>query len=138
MTDQPYTDTDLRAEATRQHADLTRDPDYMGVGEQMEGQEVTPGGEINWDDYRDETFEAAQRSIHDLLTGAADVSQWAIDLGADGLEPTEHTIQLGVDPEDGDRPRIRMHFAFSPDMDDDARTQFVMALSRAIARDIAA
>ena len=40
MTDRPYTDDDLRAEAARQHAALTEDPDFMGVGEQMQDQEI--------------------------------------------------------------------------------------------------
>ncbi|MDX2628616.1 hypothetical protein QBA57_28750 [Streptomyces scabiei] len=40
MTDLPYTDDDLRAEAARQHVALTEDPDFMGVGEQMQGSEI--------------------------------------------------------------------------------------------------
>ncbi|MFJ9871179.1 hypothetical protein [Streptomyces sp. NPDC101165] len=30
----------MRPEAARQHADLTKDPDFMGVGEQLGGQYV--------------------------------------------------------------------------------------------------
>ncbi|MGV2914464.1 hypothetical protein [Streptomyces alfalfae] len=33
MTETPYTDDDLRTEAARQHASLTDDPDFVGVGE---------------------------------------------------------------------------------------------------------
>ncbi|MGW1300390.1 hypothetical protein ACWD5R_11340 [Streptomyces sp. NPDC002514] len=128
MTDRPYTDDDLRAEAARQHAALTEDPDFMGVGEQMDDQ--------TWRSLSEDAYDAAQRSIHDLINGAADVSEWAVNLGADGLEPTGHTLQLGVDPGDGDRPRIRLHFAFAPEMDDDARDRFVMELSKAIARNL--
>lgn len=138
MTERPYTDDDLRAEAARQHHTLTGDPDFMGVGEQMQDQEVTPGGGVAWDDFSDKTFDAAQSSIHDLITGAADVSEWAVNLGADGLEPDAHTIQLGVqEGEDGeDKPQIRMHFAFAPDLPDADRDRFVMELSKVVARNL--
>ncbi|MGW6225415.1 hypothetical protein ACWF8U_36780 [Streptomyces olivaceus] len=135
MTDHPYTDHDLRAEAARQHATLTGDPDFTVVGEQMQGQEVTPDGGVNWDDWSDETFEAAQREIHDLIKGAADVSEWAVNLGADGLEPDEHTLQLGAkgpDPEDPEQPFVRLHFAFSPQATDEERDRFVMELSKVV------
>lgn len=149
MADQPYTEDDLRAEAARQHAALTDDPDYMGVGEQMDGTpipstvtdlEPETGEPLEmsraWSHLGDHDFDEAQRKIHDLINGAADVSAWAINLGADGLEPEDHTIQLGVDPGNGDRPRVRLHFAFAPDMDDDARDRFVLRLSNAIAANL--
>lgn len=132
MTDRPYTDDDLRAEAARQHATLTEDPDFMGVGEQMQDQEVTPGGGVAWDDFRDETFDAAQRSIHDLINGAADVSQWAINLGADGLEPDEHQFTLSA----REQPIIRVHFGFAPKLSDEARAAFVEGLGAAAAREM--
>ena len=149
MSDRPYTDDDLRAEAARQHATLTEDPDFMGVGEMMEDSvvESTDDGTSarkTWhellvpptpnDEY--EAYGAAQRKIHDLINGAADVSEWAVNLGADGLEPTEHVVQLGEDPGDGDRPRVRMHFAFHPDMPDADRDHFVMALSKVVLRNL--
>ena len=71
-----------------------------------------------------------------LSFGAADVSEWAVNLGADGLQPDAHTLQLGEDPGDGDRPRVRMHFAFHPDMPDADRDHFVMALSKVVLRNL--
>ncbi|MFI0268607.1 hypothetical protein [Streptomyces luteogriseus] len=148
MSDRPYTDDDLRAEAARQHAALTEDPDFMGVGEQMEDAPVdhTDDGEtsLTWGELlvpqgagaSYEAFDEARRKIHALINGAADVSQWAVNLGADGLEPTEHVVQLGVDPGDGDRPRVRMHFAFHPDMPDADRDYFVMGLSKVVLRNL--
>jgi hypothetical protein len=128
MNDRPYTDTDLRAEAARQHATLIEDPDFMGVGEQMQDQEVTPDGGVAWDDFRDETFEAAQRSIHDLINGAANVSEWAVNLGADNLQPsTEHEITLNAG-----RPIARIQFAFEPDMPEEMRTLLVEGIGDAI------
>ncbi|MFJ8049856.1 hypothetical protein [Streptomyces luteogriseus] len=146
MSDLPYTDEDLRTEAARQHATLTEDPDFVGVGEQMQDTEIPsllPPAEADgaegphWDELLDEDqFDEAQRKIHDLINRAADVSQWAINLGADGLQPDEHTLQLGEDPGDGDRPRVRMHFAFHPDMPAADRDHFVVVLAKAVLRNL--
>jgi hypothetical protein len=149
MTDLPYTDDDLRAEAARQHAISVEDPDFMGIGERMQGRFIhyeavdqehgdlmPPPGTPRWDELTEEEFEAAQHAIDDLIAKAADLSEWAVNLGADGLEPTGHTVQLGVDPGDGDRPRVRLHFAFHPDMPDADRDHFVMGLSKVVLRNL--
>ncbi|MDF2708153.1 MAG: hypothetical protein K0R62_3805 [Nonomuraea muscovyensis] len=130
MTERPYTDDDLRAEAARQHAALTFDPGHIGVGAEMEEQEVTPGGEVTWGDFRDETFSAARRSVHDLITGAANVSKWAVALGADGLEPYDGQLTLDGD----DKPFARIHFAFDPDMPEEMRMALVQGVGTEIAR----
>ncbi len=135
----PYTDSDLRSEAARQYNTLTSDPDFMGVGEQMQGSEVesllppeeADGAEgAHWEDILEkEAFGEAQERIHDLINGAADVSKWAIDMGADGLEPSPDALNL-----DGDNgPMIRMHFAFHPDMDYRARARFMFGLAHVVA-----
>jgi hypothetical protein len=140
--DLPYTDADLRTEAARQLANLSEDPDFMGVGEAMETNIVPSteepdviGGGRSWDSVLRENaddferFETAQRKIHDLITGAAEISEWAINLGADDLEPSSNV--LGV--EAGETPLVRIHFAFHTDMPEDARRQFVMRLGAAMA-----
>ena len=101
-TDQPYTDEDLRAEAARQHAELAEDPDFMGIGERMQdayvGSTLTDDEGQTWENLlpseRDggEAYNTAQRKIHDLIKGAADVSDWAVELGAEGLVPTRHHL----------------------------------------------
>ncbi|RPK56154.1 hypothetical protein EES43_24240 [Streptomyces sp. ADI96-02] len=131
MTEKPYTNEDLRAEATRQHAALTKDPDFMGVGEQMEGRDVVPDGGVAWNDFSDETHEAAQRSIHGLISGAADVSKWAVNLGADGLEPVG--LILNINDSVGEH-RVRLHFAFAPDMDKATRNKVIDLVADAIRR----
>lgn len=139
MTDQPYTDEDLRTEAARQHATLTEDPDFMGVGEQMQDQEIesllppeeADGAEgPHWDEVLDEDqFDEAQRKIHSLISHAADVSEWAVDLGADGLEPSDdHVITLGAD----EKPIARIHFAFEPGMPEEMRTALVQGIGQVI------
>lgn len=129
MSDQPYTTADLIAEAARQHAGLIEDPDFVGVGEAMQDSEVCPGGGVTWGEFSTETSDVAQNQIHDLITGAADVSAWAVQLGADGLQPEDHTLSVDAD----DRPLVRLHCAFAPDLDDAARTSFVAGLARVLA-----
>ncbi|MGW3428927.1 hypothetical protein ACWDHW_13365 [Streptomyces melanosporofaciens] len=138
-TELPYTEDDLRAEAAAQHAVLTEDPDFMGVGEQMdddivESTESTDGGRtwsqlLPFETDEGEAYNTAQRKIHDLIRSAADVSEWAVNLGADGLEPSPNTLTLDGD----DTPLVRLHLAFHPDMDEDARAGFTTALGRAVA-----
>ena len=149
MSDRPYTDDDLRAEAARQHATLTDDPDYMGVGEQMDGTPI-PSTVVDlepetgeplemsraWSHLGEHDFDEAQRKIHDLINGAADVSEWAINLSVDGLEPDGHTLQLGAKEagdDDSEMPFVRLHFAFHPTATPDERDRFVMNLTKAIA-----
>jgi hypothetical protein len=128
MTDRPYTDDDLRTEAARQHYLATTDPDFMGIGEQMQDHEIVPDGGVTWGDLSEDNFDAAQHAIDDLLGKAADVSDWAINLGADGLEPEDHSITING----GDKPIARVHFAFEPGMPDEMREALVQGIGQAI------
>ncbi|MFD9564416.1 hypothetical protein [Streptomyces sp. NPDC059994] len=141
MPDRPYTDEDLRAEAAHQHAISAWDPDFVGVGEQMDGRYVRyevvdpergdlmpPPGTPRWDELSEEQFDDARGKIHDLINGAADVSTWAIDLGADGLEPEEHSITVNADA----KPIARIHFAFEPGMPDEMRAALVEGIGEEI------
>lgn len=143
MTDRPYTDDDLRAEAARQLANLSDHLNADRVGQEMCGAEIesqTPKPDEDGDDapvakgwewdevLDDEQFGKAERAVHGLINGAADVSKWAINLGADGLEPsTEHAISV-----DAGRPIARIHFAFEPDMPDEMRTGLVEGIGDSI------
>jgi len=144
VTDRPYTDDDLRTEAARQHYVATIDPDFMGIGEQMDGRFISssvddpdpeqgtePVTGRTWDSLNPEEFGKAQRAIDELLGKAADVSTWAIDLGADDLEPSdEHVITI----QGNGRPIARIHFAYEPGMPDDMRTSLVEGIGAAIAQ----
>ncbi|MFB6955514.1 hypothetical protein ACFCYB_00400 [Streptomyces sp. NPDC056309] len=137
--DLPYTDDDLRAEAAAQYATLAEDPEFMCVGEQMDDDIVasTDGqdGGKTWSELLPfeadggEAYNTAQRKIHGLINGAADVSEWAVNLGADGLEPEDHTLTVDGD----DKPLVRLHCAFSPGLDDQARIAFMSRLARVMA-----
>lgn len=130
MTDRPYTDDDLVAEAARQHKTATDDLDFPGISEQMEGHKIPSRGEFQWDQLSDTNFDAAQRSIGDLLTSAADTSRWAIDLGADQLQPGAHAIDLGW----SDGPLMgRIHIAWAVDVPDVMRERVVASIRSVIA-----
>lgn len=140
MTDRPYTDADLRAEAASQHAALTDEPDFMGVGEGMEDAYV--GSTLDGDDGKTwaellpynhddgNAYNAAQREIHRLISHAADVSEWAVNLGADGLEPLPEQLSAQT----GNGPWFRLHFAVRPDMPDDMRRALVEGVGMEIAK----
>lgn len=145
MTERPYTTDDLHAEAARQHKAATEDPDFSGISEQMEGSFIDstvidpdpqtgtePVTGKTWDQLDDDDFDKAQRAIDDLLSKAVDVSAWAVDLGADGLEPEDHQFTLNVGP----TPIIRGHFGFAPGLGEDARIAFVQSLGEAAAREM--
>lgn len=141
-TEPPYTNADLRAAAMDQHAAALSDPDFVGIGEQLEGRYVRyevvdqdhggmmpPPGTPRWDELSEDDFDAAQRAIDDLLGKAAPISEWAISLGADGLEPTGHVVGMQA----GDKHIVRIHFAFDPDLPDDVRDDLVVGIRQAIA-----
>ncbi|MDV5145895.1 hypothetical protein R1T08_17185 [Streptomyces sp. SBC-4] len=137
MTNRPYTDEDLRAEAARQHATLTEDPDYVGVGEQMLDARVASTCSddeedgITWDEALNcGEFDEPQRAIHSLIASAADVSEWAVELGTDGLVPYDGQLTLDGD----DKPFARIHFAFAPDMPKEMRLALVEGVGVEIAR----
>lgn len=142
MTDRPYTDEDLRTEAAKQHQTLTEDPDFMCIGERMEDSTVasTKDGtaSLTWaallvpegDTY--EAFDEPQRAIHKLINRAADTSRWAVDLGADGLEPSDEHVDIA----EGIRIGVRVHFAFHPDLPGEIRRQVIDAIREDIAVDL--
>ncbi|MGX1221962.1 hypothetical protein [Streptomyces ambofaciens] len=136
MPEQPYTDNDLRAEAARQHDQIFDEAlEFVGVGESM--QDAYVGSTLNGDEgstwgelVEGEAFGEAQEKIHALIRGAADVSEWAVNLGADGLEPLPE--QLSAQTDNG--PWFRLHFAVRPDMPDDMRRALVEGVGAEIAK----
>ncbi|MER6235919.1 hypothetical protein ABT185_07565 [Streptomyces clavifer] len=136
MPDQPYTPADLAAEAARQHAELAKNTDGRQVLVRMLDATVAStlieDGDtgLTWDEALNcPQFEEPQQAIHDLIVGAADVSAWAVQLGADGLEPEDHTLTV-----DGDgRPLVRLHCAFHPDLGDISRVAFMNGLAQVLA-----
>ncbi len=115
MTDRPYTDDDLRTEAARLHARAARDTD----GKIRQAVQRRWGSQLDVDQ-----LDEAGDALVDVLDRAADTSRWAVDLGADGLTPAEHSIT--VDPE---QPRVRVLFAFAPEMSEAQQDAFVHVIA---------
>ncbi|MCM8552646.1 hypothetical protein [Streptomyces sp. STCH 565 A] len=133
MTERPYTDTDLRAEAARQHClfikhfnsrlILGRMLDNPIESTRTDDDTLTWREALSCDQYDGPTGEVA-----DLIRGAVDVSEWAVNLGADNLQPsTEHEITLNAG-----RTIARIHFAFEPGMPEEMRTDLVEGIGDAI------
>ncbi|MFF8447903.1 hypothetical protein ACF06Q_09400 [Streptomyces leeuwenhoekii] len=126
----PYTAHDLRAEAARQLSahgpGISREQVYAA----MLDARIESADSSTWSEALDTPeLDSPANTIHDLINGSADVSEWAVGLGADGLEPSPHVLNL-----DGDgHPLVRIHMAFHPDMDERDRQRFGFALARVMA-----
>jgi hypothetical protein len=135
VTDLPYTDDDLRVEAAICLLALSTAPAVPDIlrwltGAYVESLRNADRSGQTWDDILDSAGLAdVARKVHDLAIAAADVSRWAVQLGADGLEPDERQFEVKA----GDKVIARVHFAFDPDMADDMRTALVTGLSDALA-----
>lgn len=110
--------------------EVQEDTDPWNFDKEIKGTEVEQRAKTTT------TWEPVTDTSASTPASSVDLSEWATNLAADGLEPTGHTVQLGVDPGDGDRPRVRLHFAFHPDMPDEDRDHFVMSLSKVVLRNL--
>lgn len=119
MPERPYTDDDLRAVAASLHVRAVCDADIP----------LRSAVEHKWGDQLDgEAFDEACEQVVQTLERAADLSAWAVNLGADGLEPAVQTLTV-----DGDgKPLVRVHLAFAPHLDVQARNAFVTGLAHRI------
>ncbi|MFD6294550.1 hypothetical protein ACFWFU_07065 [Streptomyces sp. NPDC060235] len=60
---------------------------------------------------------------------SVDLSEWANNLATDGLEPSANVLNIDGD----DKPIVRLHMAFDPDMPERARQGFGLALAQVMA-----
>ena len=125
MTDRPYTDDQLTAHAVwllKTHGDSLESLTITETASDH-GIDTSQWGGDEWDAY----VEAVEKVIH----AAPALTEWAIRLGADGLQPSdEHVITLDAGP----RSIARIHFAFEPGMDDDMCTALVEGIGAAMAK----
>ncbi|MFH9823060.1 hypothetical protein [Streptomyces bobili] len=121
MTDLPYTDNDLRTEAARLLASAARDADdrIRPAVQRKWGEQATP-----------EVIDEACDELVSLLDRAADVSEWAVNLGADGLEPLDSLLSMQTNS----GPLCRIHFAVRPDMPEEMRRALVEGVAMEIAK----
>lgn len=128
MTEKPYTKDDLLAEAARQHYGLTITPNPIEVGQSLA--EYAPWA-VSLDADSD-AFDDVREEVRELISAAADLSRWAVKLGADRMVPDEQTLQIDGD----DKPIVRVHFAFDPAMPQEARDSFVFLISQSVAANL--
>lgn len=127
MTDHPYTDEDLRSAAALMHYAMTTEPNPADADSVLSGHPAWAHVEVGSDEE-----DTLRESVVELVSGAADVSEWAINLGADGLEPSDdHVITVNAD-NGVERPIARIHFAFEPDMPEEMRTALVQGIGQAL------
>lgn len=128
-----YTEEDLRIEAARQHNNLTTDHVYSVVGEEMEGSPVpsltSDESTTHWDDLSPYDFDSAERGIDDLLSSAANTSAWAVEMGADEMNPSPHSLDI--------RSRSgplygRVHLAIHPSMPDSLHRKLLHDIGKII------
>lgn len=102
------TEDDVRAEAARLHAGAARDAD----------ERIRPSVQHRWGSLLDaEKVDEVCDRVIDTLDRVANTSRWAVDLGADGLEPHAAFVDIAAKGLTG----VRIHFAFHPDMPDGLR-----------------
>ncbi|WP_405699152.1 hypothetical protein OG209_05485 [Streptomyces sp. NBC_01383] len=138
MSEKPYTDDDLRAEAASCRQALSSPPTPDDIRRSLPDTYIdshrteSSGREATWAvAVGDDGLDAAVGEIHALIEGAADVSEWAVNLGADGLEPVG--LNLNINDSVGEH-RVRLHFAFAPDMDKAKRREVMDLVADAIRR----
>jgi hypothetical protein len=133
MTDRPYTDNDLQAQAALCLSALSTSPTVADILRWLPGAYVQGRSGNTWGDVLDNAgLATVARKIHGLIEQAGNTdyplnaARWLINLGAAGLEPSEQQLTLGAG-----EPRVRIHFAFAPDMSDADRRDFVAEIAAA-------
>lgn len=136
MTPPPlYTDDDLRSEAAICLLALATTPGEADIrrwlpGAYVDSHREDDGSGHTWGDLLDEDgLGEVSAKVHALIETTADVTRWAVDLGADGLEPSYHVLNLDGD----DKPIVRLHMAFDPEMPERDRQRFGLALAQVMA-----
>ncbi|MFI6491258.1 hypothetical protein [Streptomyces sp. NPDC050564] len=79
-------------------------------------------------DWRGEDWDAYIDAVWKILRNAPNLTEWAINLGADGLQPDEHQLTWSA----GDQPIVRVHLAFHSGMHAEARDYLVTAVGEAL------
>lgn len=134
MADLPYTTEDLRTEAGLALSALVHLPTVEEIATSLRQSYVphlhADGDHATWGDLLDENgLTEAARQISEQMIPAAPVGEWAVNLGADGLQPTGDCFSMQGDGQ----PILRVHFAFTPDMPEDARQAFINGVGQLIA-----
>ncbi|MFD5566595.1 hypothetical protein [Streptomyces cadmiisoli] len=136
MFNLPYTNDDLRREAARQYAEIVSKPDLLEVGDEMRTRPIasTAGGKpekaTTWTQLSGDEFHDARNEVQELLDDAADVSRWAVDLGACGLRFTSE-LAWG---RGGDAWDLAVQIAHRPGLSNELREAITAAVRGAVNR----
>ncbi|RXS78877.1 hypothetical protein EST92_19790 [Streptomyces sp. TM32] len=139
MTDSPYTDEDLRATAASIVASAISGITPSEIADRMDRSYVQSTGNSGgngrtWDqllnrgDLDTTEFLGARQQIDDLIRDAADVSEWAIQLGAANLTP--HPAMAWLSTTSG--YDIAVQVATTPELTDTARDELLSEIHKAI------
>lgn len=127
MTEHGYTRNEI-LEASQQHHELTRDPDFTGIAEQMA--EHAPWYSMITEDGEYATeFQEAQKNVHDLINKAADTSEWAVTLGALSLLPQ---LPLTVAASHPEETTVAFQIATPKEWPDDIKHHLLFEIERAV------
>jgi len=125
MTGRPYTDDDLRAEAARQIKHTLDNLDTDGL---LEASTYELGDGQRWEQLDERDWREALREVDELLDSAADVSRWAIDLGAGGLTPRATHGWLSTTGS----WEVAVQIATSDELTESARNELIAEIRKAL------
>lgn len=133
MTDQPYTDADLRTEGAICLAALSTSPTVADIlrwlpGAYIESRRNADRSGPTWEDVVDsEGLAGIARQVHGLIDSVPDLSRWSVDLGASGLSETT-SLAWGH----GDNWDLAVQIAHRPGLDAGLHNELVDAARTAI------
>lgn len=127
MSDVPYTDEDLRAEAADQLRAAIADAN-LTESLAFEGHKIPSRGDTQWDQLGDDDFHEADREIGEFVEYAVDVARWSVDLGACGLKRTNE-LAWG---RGGNAWDLAIQIAHRPGLSDGLRTAITSAVRAAV------
>lgn len=134
MTPPLYTDQDIRSEAAHCLLALISLPTVPDIlrwlpGAYVDSYREDDGSGQTWGDVLDNTgLATVARKIHELITATMPLPFWAVNLHADGLEPSSEHVEIT----EGTHIGVRIHFAFDPDLPQEIREQVINALRQDI------
>ncbi|MFF2100900.1 hypothetical protein [Streptomyces sp. NPDC058202] len=127
MSDVPYTDNDLRAEAADQLRAAVADA-TLSESLVIEGHKIPSRGDTQWDQLSDDDFHEADREISEFVEYAVDIARWSVDLGANGLKRTNE-LAWG---RGGDAWDLAIQIAHRSGLSDELRTAITSAVRIAV------
>lgn len=122
-----YTEEDVRVEAARQYKEILSDADSLSVMERMADR--SPWGPLEEDALAD-----AEEKVSSEMKRAADLSRWAVDMGAEALVPAADEVTIR---DNTGRAIMRVHFAFEPELTRESQTSVMGSVAQHLSNTLA-